>query len=168
MADNTVILGKISGVQGVQGWLKVFSYTRPIENIFQYENWKLMRKSEQILSVNVLAQKRQGKKLLVKLDEVSDRDVAEGLVGLEVGIDQSELPALENEYYWRDLIGLTVNDTHGVKLGDVFDLMETGANDVLLLKDSKGKSLAIPYVPEVVIKVDLVQSIIIADWEPLI
>ena len=168
MTNKTVILGKISGVHGVQGWLKVYSYTRPAENIFQYENWKLMREAKQIMSVSVLAQKSQNKRLLVKLGDVSDRSAAEGLVGLEIGVDQSELPDLENEYYWRDLIGLTVNDTHGVELGEVFDLMETGANDVLLLKDSKGKSLAIPYVPEVVLQVDIKQSIIVADWEPLI
>lgn len=168
MTDNTVILGKISGVHGVQGWLKVFSYTRPAENIFQYQSWKLVRDTQQILLASVSAQKYQGRKLLVKLGEVNDRSAAEGLVGLEIGIDSSELPTLENEYYWRELIGLTVKDTHGVLLGEVFDLMETGANDVLLLKGSTGKSLAIPYIPEVVLKVDIAQSIIVADWEVLI
>ena len=168
MTNKTVILGKITGVQGLQGWLKVYSYTRPVENIFQYQSWSLMRESKRFTSASVVSHKHQGKKLLVQLSGVKDRNAAERMVGLEVAVDQSELPTLENEYYWRDLIGLTVNDTHGTPLGKVFDLMETGANDVLLLKDSNGKSLAIPWIPEVVIEVDIDQSIIIADWEPLI
>ncbi len=168
MTDKPVILGKIAGVHGIQGWLKVFSYTRPLANIFQYENWKLIRESKTEMLVQVTANKHQGKKLLVKLGEVHDRDAAKQLVGLEIGIDPQALPTLENEYYWRDLIGLTVNDTQGVTLGKVYDLMETGANDVLLLKNSKGTSLAIPWIPDVVLEVNIEESIIIADWEPLI
>ena len=127
-----------------------------------------MRDAQTELSVQVVAQKHQGKKLLVKLGGVDDCDTAQKLVGFEIGIEPQALPALENEYYWRDLIGLTVNDTHGVTLGEVYYLMETGANDVLLLKDSTGKSLAIPWIPDVVIEVDIEKSTIIADWEPLI
>lgn len=99
---------------------------------------------------------------------VDDRTTAEGLVGLEIVVFEDQLPALTDEYYWRELIGLRVKDIHGVELGEVIDLMETGSNDVLLLKDSNGKSLAIPWLPEVVIEVNLEQSLLIADWEPLI
>ena len=63
---------------------------------------------------------------------------------------------------------MTVKDTHGVELGEVVELMETGANDVLLLKNKAGKSHAMPWLPEVVISVDLTNSLIVADWEPLI
>ena len=168
MTDKTVILGKITGVQGVRGWLKVFSHTRPLDNIFQFKHWRLRNDSGESLSRTVIEHKRQGKKLLVKMQGVDDRTTAEGLVGLEVFISRDELPALKNEYYWRDLIGLTVKDTHGIELGEIIDLMETGANDVLLLKDNEGKSLAIPWLPEVIIKVDTGQSLLIADWEPLI
>ncbi len=168
MTEKTVILGKITGVQGVRGWLKVFSHTRPPDNIFQFKRWELKSDSGEILSRTIAEHKHQGKKLLVKVQGVDDRTTAEGLVGLEVCIRRSQLPDLTNEYYWRDLIGLTVNDTHGVELGEIIDLMETGSNDVLLLKDSNGKSLAIPWLPDVIIEVDTEQSLLIADWEPLI
>jgi 16S rRNA processing protein RimM len=112
--------------------------------------------------------KHQGKKLLVKIEGVNDRSTAQGLVGLEIAINQDELPTLSNEYYWHDLIGLTVKDTRGIELGEIIDLMETGSNDVLLVKDRNGKSLAIPWLPEVVIKVEIEQSLLIADWEPLL
>ncbi|MCP4010069.1 MAG: 16S rRNA processing protein RimM [Proteobacteria bacterium] len=168
MADKSVILGKITGVQGVRGWLRVFSHTRPLENIFQFKHWKLRDDSGGVISRTVVEHKHQGKKILVKLQGVDERTAAEGLVGLEIFINEDQLPALTDEYYWRELIGLTVKDIHGVELGEIIDLMETGSNDVLLLKDSNGKSLAIPWLPEVVIKVDIEQSFLIADWEPLI
>ena len=168
MTVNKVILGKISGVQGIQGWLKVFSHTRPLENIFQYKCWKLQHDSGESITRTVVDHKHQGKKLLVKIEGVNDRTTAQGLVGLEIAINQDELPTLSNEYYWHDLIGLTVKDTRGIELGKIIDLMETGSNDVLLVKDRNGKSLAIPWLPEVVIKVEIEQSLLIADWEPLI
>lgn len=168
MTDKIVILGEITGVQGLRGWLKVYSHTRPLDNIFQFKNWQLKSDSGEIISRTVLEHKLQGKKLLVKMQGVDDRTAAEELVGLDVCISQDQLPALTNEYYWRDLIGLTVKDTHGVELGEIIDLMETGSNDVLLLKDSTGKSLAIPWLPEVVLKIDTEQSLLIADWEPLV
>ena len=168
MTNKSVILGKITGVQGLRGWLKVFSHTRPADNIFQFKNWQLKSESGEIFSRTVLEHKHQGKKLLVKMQGVDDRTTAEEMVGLDVCINRDQLPTLTNEYYWRDLIGLTVKDTHGVELGEVIDLMETGSNDVLLLKDSEGKSLAIPWLPEVVLEIDTEQSLLIADWEPLI
>jgi 16S rRNA processing protein RimM len=168
MADNTVILGKIMGVQGVRGWLKVFSHTRPLDNIFQFKNWQLKSGSGECISRTIVDYKHQGKKLLVKMLGVDDRTTAQELVGLEVFVSRDQLPALTNEYYWRDLIGLSVKDTHGTELGDIIDIMETGSNDVLLLKDSNGKSLAIPWLPEIVIEVDIERSLLIADWEPLV
>ena len=113
MADNTVILGKIMGVQGVRGWLKVFSHTRPLDNIFQFKNWQLKSGSGECISRTIVDFKHQGKKLLVKMLGVDDRTTAQELVGLEVFVSRDQLPALTNEYYWRDLIGLSVKNTHG-------------------------------------------------------
>lgn len=168
MTQQKVILGKISGVHGIQGWLKVYSYTRPPENIFRYGNWRLQGETPVQNSYTVTEHKLQGKKILVKLEGVNDRNHAEQLAGLEIVIAPDALPVLDNEYYWRDLIGIKVLDTQGTELGQVTDMMETGSNDVLLLQDSSGKSLAIPWLPEVVKEVDLEQSLLIADWEPLI
>lgn len=168
MTQQQVILGKISGVHGIQGWLKVYSYTRPPENIFRYASWRLRGDTPVAASYVVTEHKSQGKKILVKLEGVDDRNHAEQLAGLDIVVARDALPVLEYEYYWRDLIGLKVLDTHGTELGRVTDMMETGSNDVLLLQDSSGKSLAIPWLPEVVKEVNLKQSILIADWEPLI
>ena len=168
MTQQQVILGKITGVHGIQGWLKVYSYTRPPENIFRYNDWQLQGERSAPARYSVQEHKIQGKKFLVKLRAVDDRNLAEALEGLDIAVDSAELPVLENEYYWHELIGLRVLDLQGNELGRVTDMMETGSNDVLLLANSDGKSLAIPWLPEVVKEVDLEQSILIADWEPLI
>lgn len=168
MQDQLVTLGKIVGVHGIQGWLKVFSYTQPVENIFQYSHWQLTRDSGETITRCITGHKGQGKSLRVQLEGVSDRNLAERMVGLKISTRRTDLPDLEQgEFYWRDLVGLTVRDTQGAELGVVTDMMETGSNDVLLLTDSDGKSLAIPWIPDVVVKVDLAQSVLIADWEPL-
>ena len=168
MTDSKVILGKITGAHGVQGWVKVYSYTRPAENIFLYSHWNLQQGPSRYGERAVLEHRQQGRKLVARLEGVDNRTLAEQLTGLEIGIEAGELPTLDGEYYWRDLIGLTVRDTQGKELGQVVDLMETGSNDVLLLQDSEGTSLAIPWLPEVVIEVDTDNKLLIADWEPLV
>ena len=100
---------------------------------------------------------------------MNDRTEAESWIGLNISVDEADLPELDaSEFYWRDLIGLTVEDVKGVELGEVIDIMQTGSNDVLLLKDNAGKSLAIPWLDDVVIKVDIENGRIIADWAPLV
>jgi len=169
MKIQNVTLGKVVGVHGVQGWLKVFSYTRPLENIFEYDNWQLSDNAGKNFTRRVLAYKGQGKHLRVQFEDVSDRNQAQACVGLEISVDRGELPDLDsNQYYWRELVGLTVKDTKGQSLGVIKDMMETGSNDVMLLEDDHGKALAIPWTPDVVVQVDLVQSLLIADWEPLV
>ncbi len=167
MTSHTVILGKITAVQGVRGWLKVFSDTRPSLNIFEYQPWTLKRNTSEMQTVRVVDHQQAGKKLLAKFDGVDDRDAAQALVGFDITVDVAVLPKLENEYYWRDLIGLTVRNTQGVELGNIIELMETGSNDVLIVKDREGKSLAIPWLTEVVIEVDIDQSMILVDWEAI-
>lgn len=168
MTDSKVILGKISGVHGIQGWVKVYSYTRPPEHIFAYPRWQLQQGANCYGTRSVLEHRKQGRKLLVRLQGVDTRSLAEQLVDQEIAVDAEELPALEGEYYWRELIGMTVRDPRGRELGQVVDLMETGSNDVLLLRDGKGRSLAIPWLPEVVLEVDTTNALLVADWEPLV
>ena len=95
-----------------------------------------------------------------------DRDQAAALVGAELGIRRSELPDTEEgSYYWSDLEGLTVETTAGKALGQVAYLLETGADDVLVVRREGGETL-IPFVNgQVVRKVDLEKGVICVDWE---
>lgn len=165
-AFKPLIVGKLNGASGIKGWVKVYSYTDPKENILNYSPWylKLDGQWQEALIING---REQGKTVVAQLEGCNDRNTAESYRGVEIAIDESQLPQLEEgEYYWRDLVGLTVVNVAGDKMGTVDKMMETGANDVLVVKTASKEELLIPYVPEYsVMKVDLESKQITVDWE---
>lgn len=166
MTDRQYILvGEISGVFGLKGWVKIFSYTEPRENILSYSAWQL-RKNGEIKSFKVKEGQRQGKNVVAHLETVDDRDVAESLIGWEIYIERDQLPALaQNEYYWTDLVGLNVITKSGVDLGVIDHLFETGANDVLVVSGDRER--LIPFLMgQTVLEVDLDGKCLTVDWDP--
>jgi 16S rRNA processing protein RimM len=163
--QDLINVGKISGVFGLKGWLKVFSYTEPRENILSYQYW-LLKKNTQEQSVKVIGGQLQGKNVVAQLDGVTDRDKAEVLMGWDVYITHEQLPALaKGEYYWADLVGLTVENLEGFQLGKVDSLFETGANDILLIKGDKER--AVPFLQGQTVKsIDLATGKMVIDWDP--
>lgn len=163
--NKTIGVGKISGVFGVKGWVKVFSYTDPRENILSYSPW-ILKKGDDIRTFKIVDGKLQGKTIVAQLEGVTDRDQAAGLTGFEVFISQTQLPkAAEGEFYWSELIGMMVETVQGIQLGMVDGLLETGANDVLIVKGDRER--AIPFLQgQTIIKIDLDAGIIIVDWDP--
>lgn len=161
-----LIVGKLNGASGIKGWVKVYSYTDPKENILNYSPWYL-KLDGQWQKVSIINGREQGKTVVAQLEGCNDRNTAESYRGVEIAIEESQLPQLEDgEYYWRDLIGLTVINLAGEELGTVKKMMETGANDVLVVKTASKEELLIPYVPEYsVMKVDLDSKQITVDWE---
>lgn len=163
--QQQINVGRISGVFGVKGWVKVFSFTEVRENILNYSPWLLKKDSEAKL-VNVIDGKLQGKAVVAKLDGVNDRDQAAGLMGWDIFITPGQLPKVaKGEYYWSDLIGLNVETSLGVQLGTVDSLLETGANDVLIVKGERQR--AIPFLQgQTIIDIDLNIGRIVVDWDP--
>jgi 16S rRNA processing protein RimM len=122
--QDLINVGKISGVFGLKGWVKVFSYTEPRENILSYKHWSL-KKNGQDKSVKVISGQLQGKGVVAQIEGVTDRDQALLLMGWEVYITHDQLPALaKGEYYWTDLIGLDVENLEGIQLGKVDSLLK--------------------------------------------
>jgi 16S rRNA processing protein RimM len=163
---NTLNVGKVSGVFGVKGWIKVFSFTQPRENILTYSPWYLQKGSE-IKEVKPVDGRRQGKQIIAAIDGITDRDAAADLSGWEILIDKSQLPAAEEgEYYWADMVGLKVETDQGVALGVVDHLLETGANDVLVVMNGTRERL-IPFLQQqTVLKIDLENNLMVVDWDP--
>lgn len=158
-------VGKISGVFGVKGWVKVFSFTDPRENILTYSPW-LLKKGDETKTVEVIDGQLQGKTIVAQLAGVNDRDQAAGLMGWDVFITQDQLPAAaKDEYYWSDLVGLKVETIDGVQLGVVDSLLETGANDVIVVQGERER--AIPFLQgQTIIDIDLNAGRIVVDWDP--
>ncbi len=160
-----ISVGKISGVFGIKGWVKVFSFTDPRENILTYSPW-LLKKDDETKTVSVVDGQLQGKTIVAQLAGVNDRNQAETLMGWDIFITQEQLPnAAKDEYYWSDLIGLPVETVDGAQLGRVDSLLETGANDVIIVQGERER--VIPFLQgQTIISVDLVAGKIIVDWDP--
>ena len=159
-----VVLGRIVGLFGVKGWVKVFSYTEPREAVLDYEGWLLGRKGNWERA-GIAEGKRQGKSVIARLDGIEDRDAAAELVGTDIGVDRDEMPELgDGQYYWADLEGLSIVHRDGSDIGKVAYVMATGANDVLVTEGPNER--LIPFVMErVVLDVDLTAGVITVDWE---
>lgn len=185
-ASEKVILGRITGVYGVKGWVKVFSYTDPMEAIVDYSPWLIRPESRnpgrenkaEWTKVTLKAGKRHAKTVVAKLENCNDRDAAMVYIGNEIAIEQQQLEKLteQDEYYWRDLIGLRVINQQDIELGVVKSLMETGANDVLVVvsevdtDDGAEKETIERLIPwtldNAIISVDTEQKVITVDWDP--
>lgn len=165
LKQQHINVGKISGVFGVKGWVKVFSFTDPRENILNYSPW-LLKKGSETKSVNVNAGSLQVKAVVAQLDGINDRNQAAGLIGWDILISPEQLPkAADGEYYWSDLIGLHVETTLGVQLGIIDNLLETGANDVLIVQGERER--VIPFLQkQTIMNIDLDAGRVIVDWDP--
>ena len=164
-AGNKVVLGKVSGLFGVRGWIKVYSYTDPRASILDYRVWWLAINGEW-RRFDLAEGLQHGKAIVAWLEGVDDRETAALLIEADIGVNRAELPEVEEgHYYWRDLEGLKVEDRDGRVLGSVAYLLETGANDVMVVR-SDGRETLVPFVTgEVVKSVDLAAGIISVDWE---
>jgi 16S rRNA processing protein RimM len=162
-ARKIVILGHVSGVHGVQGWVRIHSLTEPREAIFEYQPWLLGESRE---SVRVLRHEGQGNRLIARLENAEDRDQAEALVAREIAVYRDQLPPLPGDsYYWTDLVGLSVRLEDGSPLGTIERMLATGANDVMVVRGDRER--LIPFVPgPYVKKVDLAAGEVVVDWDP--
>lgn len=163
-AGDRVTLGRISGLFGVRGWVRVHSYTEPREGILGYGAWWLRNESG-VTEATVEEGQRHGKAVIARLAGIADRDEAARLIGSEIEVPRDRLPpAGEGRFYWRDLEGLKVLHRDGTELGTVAYMMETGANDVMVTAGD-GERL-IPFVRDkVVLDVDLDRGVVTVDWE---
>lgn len=169
-------LGRISGVHGIKGWVKVHSYTQPLQRIIEYQPWTLVREGDgERPSVVAVDAKFSGKVLVVALEGFNDRDQALSLVRSDIWVAAEQIPALaEGEYYWYQLEGLrVVSRFDGISsdLGRVEHLLETGANDVLVVKGDQHsidqRERLIPYLKgSAALQVDLEAKEIRVDWDP--
>ncbi len=131
---DPIVLGKMGSSYGIRGWLRVFSSTEDAESIFDYQPW-FIQKAGQWQQVQLESWKHHNQDMIIKLKGVDDRDAANLLTNCEIVVDSSQLPQLEEgDYYWKDLMGCQVVTTEGYDLGKVVDMMETGSNDVLVIK----------------------------------
>ena len=159
-----VVLGRVNGVFGVRGWLKIFSYSTPRENIFSYKPLCFETQGGTWRESRLVDWKKQGKGLVAQFEGIENRSEALSYVGLNIGVTRESLPPLsDDEYYWCDLLGLEVVDEDRNELGKIVEVRETGANDVLVVEGDE-KHL-IPFLKGNVVKhVDIGGGKMVVDW----
>jgi 16S rRNA processing protein RimM len=169
MIDRQVMVGRVSGIFGVQGWVKIHSFTQPVENIFRYRPWRLRQENQSEKTANdyeVVDSRRQGKGLVAQFSGIDDRDKAVALVGAEIFVERRQFAGTRpGEHYWADLVGLPVETVDGQPLGVVDSLLATGANDVMVVEGDRRH--LVPFIAGQVVKdVDMDAGKIVVEWDP--
>ena len=161
--SKRVIIGCLGAVFGVRGYLKVNSYTTPATNILNYPNWQVQHQG-QWLPLPIDQLKKQGDNIILKIKNIDDRDIAKTYTNDLLAIARDELPEPDdNEYYWSDLVGLTVKTLDGHTLGTIIEMRDTGANDVMIVEGEKRH--LVPFIKNILIAVNLDEQTVIVDWD---
>jgi 16S rRNA processing protein RimM len=158
-----IVVGRISDAYGIKGWVKIYSHTQPLDNILSYIPW-LVKTEQKWQPIKLETGRRQGKWIVAQLAGCNDRDGALKLRGVDIAILPKQRVLLDdNEFYWSDLIGLSVRNCEGIEFGLVASMIETGANDVLVLKGDRER--LVPFLrPQVVKMIDLDKGQILVEW----
>ena len=161
--EKKLLVGKINGFFGVQGWVKIFSYTKPRKNILEYYPWYFVDNGTYKV-IGITTGREQSKTIVAHAKGIDNRDQASQLIGKDLYIDKDQLPELsDDEHYWHELNGFRVINKNGVDLGVVNYLVDTGSNNVLVTKGEKEHW--IPYIEPYLVSVDKQNRVITVDWD---
>lgn len=169
-------MGRVTAPFGVKGWFRVYALTAQPENLCMYPVWWLGH-ADDWREMRVVAARMQGSTLVAKLAGVDSPEAAAGLKSLEIGVPRAQLPdAASDEFYWADLIGLKVVNTERHELGRIERILQTGANDVLVVTGDCGngsgggnkregaREILIPFIADVIKQVDIAAGVVAVDW----
>jgi len=158
-------IGRIVGVFGIKGWLKVQSFTEPVEGILDYAEWHLDRPG--IAGTwRVRDGRRQGRQVVASLERVEDRDEAQRFIGARIAVERGQLaPLRAHEYYRADLIGLRVVNAQGFEFGRIAHFVDGPAYPLMVVRGAKEHWL--PATPQQLRRVDLAGGEVLVDWDPL-
>jgi 16S rRNA processing protein RimM len=175
MPADAIEVGRITDAWGIKGWFKVLPYSADPEALFSSKCWYLMptekgaKTFSGVVTMAVTEAKIHSGTVVASARDVLDRNAAEALRGSRIFVSRSSFPtAQKDEYYWVDLIGLNVINREGVLLGEVKELLSTGAQTVLVMdyeQDGKTLERMIPFVSVYIDDVDLTARRILVDWQ---
>jgi 16S rRNA processing protein RimM len=165
MRARRIVVGEIAGAHGIKGWVKIHSHTQPPAAILDYAPW-FLADGESERECKALAGRPQGRAVVARLEGIEDRDAAIALRFQKILVPRACFPPPEpGHYYWFDLVGLDIFNVEGASLGKLAEMMETGANDVMIARGERER--LIPFVMgEYVKAVDLEKGVLIVDWDP--
>ncbi len=167
MSDEIILVGQINGIYGIKGWVKVFSHTDPRNNILSYSPW-LLKIAGEWQEFNLVGGQviQGGKSVVAHLESLNNREIARTFMGTDIAIRVGQLED-SDEFYWRDLIGCNVINKDEIELGQVTEIVETGAHDVLrVVNNATDATILIPFVFEnFIIDIDIESKQVKVDWD---
>ena len=141
--SEKILIAKIQAHQGLNGWLKIYSYSESIEKFSKYKYFFVL-KNKKYIRLDV-EDSLINKSIKIKFKNFNSREDSNDYIGKDIYISEDQLDKLkENQFYWNDLIGLNVYLDNEEKIGVVADMIETGSNDVLVIKGDN--EILIPYI----------------------
>jgi len=153
--SKKVLIGKIQGTQGIKGQLRVIPFAGDASSISQLDSLCVKTPSGAMEEFSVVSARAHGKRVILTLRPFDNINQVLHLVGREIYADRVALPELpSDEFYWSDLLGLRVVTPEGEELGELVDIIETGSNDVYVVKKN-GREVLVPALEDVVVSVDL-------------
>lgn len=162
MSDNLIVVGRFGAVHGVQGDIRVLSFTEHPLNLLEYLPWQIMLRGKP-QAIEILQHKLHGEQIVVKIKDYDNRELAKTLTNQDIYIRRDQLPTLEDdEIYWSDLVGLKVVDQRQQTLGTIKSIENYGASDLIILAES---DVILPYIDDVVLNVDMEQGVMQVHWE---
>lgn len=167
---DLVSVGHITGAYGINGWIRIQPYSTDADALLSVKTWWLSK--PEMHDIDIMQVKNHGDGVVARVVGIADRDAAEALKGAVISISRSKFPALsDNEFYWVDLVGLSVENLQGEVIGTVVDLMDNGVHAILRVQpevsdpaEKKPPEKLIPYVEQFVHHVSLEDKKIIVDW----
>ncbi|WP_367109271.1 ribosome maturation factor RimM [uncultured Psychrobacter sp.] len=166
---NTLMkIGQLKKPYGIKGWLWVFSDTDDRESIFAMQPW-WMKTATGMKPLTVTAWREQGSGLVAQFEQIPDRNVAETMNGVTIWVAKDSLPAAdEDEFYWSDLVGLQVLNEQDEYLGDISEMFETCAHDIMrvtaTLNSLDNEERLIPWHKQTVLEVDMAGKTVQVAW----
>ena len=161
--NKKLLVGKINGFFGLQGWVKVFSYTNPRTNILNYSPWSI-KVDGNFQSIDITSGREQSKTIVAHIQGIDNREDSQKFIGQDIYINKEQPPEFtQGEYYLYALTGFDVINKDEEQLGTVDYFVETGANDVLVVKGKK--EYWIPYIEPFLVSIDSKNNKILVDWD---
>ena len=163
--SDWVIIGRFGRPHGIKGFVSIVSFTEPRENIITYANWHFSDNDHQWQAITLLQTEINNKFILAKIEGYDTREQVGSLTNRNIAINRAQLKKLApNEYYWHQLLGMTVVNKAAEPIGIVADIIATGSNDVLIITGKR--RVLIPYLlGDVVLAVDELRRIITVEWD---
>jgi 16S rRNA processing protein RimM len=157
-------MGRIAAPFGVKGWVKVQPLTAQARNLLDYPAWWVEHNGEWQRHEVAAAKVQTSNTVVARLAGCEDREAAAAFRGRRIAVPRWQLPqAPAGEYYWADLIGLAVVNGNAQELGRITGILQTGANDVLVVEGDRER--LIPFIAGVVREVDVPAGAVRVEWD---